>query len=114
MGVNMAKVAVLGHGVVGSGVVEVMEKNKAVIEKKAGQSMEVKRILDLREFPGLPYSDKFTKDFQDILNDEEISVVAEVMGGTHPAFEFVTACLEKGKSVVTSNKELVAAKGAQL
>ena len=75
----MAKVAVLGHGVVGSGVVEVMEKNKAVIEKKAGQSMEVKRILDLREFPGLPYSDKFTKDFQDILNDEEISVVAEVM-----------------------------------
>ena len=110
----MAKVAVLGHGVVGSGVVEVMEKNKAVIEKKAGQSMEVKRILDLREFPGLPYSDKFTKDFQDILNDEEISVVAEVMGGTHPAFEFVTACLEKGKCVVTSNKELVAAKGAQL
>lgn len=110
----MAQVAVLGHGVVGSGVVEVMQKNKAVIEKKAGQSMEVKRILDLREFPGLPYSDKFTKDFQDILNDDEISVVAEVMGGIHPAFEFVTACLEKGKSVVTSNKELVAAKGAQL
>ena len=67
----MAKAAVLGHGVVGSGVVEVMQKNKAVIEKKAGQSMEVKRILDLREFPGLPYSDKFTKDFQDILNDDE-------------------------------------------
>lgn len=110
----MAKVAVLGHGVVGSGVVEVMQKNKSVIEKKAGQTMEVKRILDLREFPGLPYSDKFTKDFQDILNDDEISVVAEVMGGTHPAFEFATACLEKGKSVVTSNKELVAAKGAEL
>ena len=110
----MAQTAVLGHGVVGSGVVEVMQKNKAVIEKKAGQTMEVKRILDLREFPGLPYSDKFTKDFQDILNDDEISVVAEVMGGTHPAFEFVSACLEKGKSVVTSNKELVAAKGAEL
>ncbi len=110
----MAKVAVLGHGVVGSGVVEVMTKNKEVIEKKAGQEMEVKRILDLREFPGLPYSDKFTKDFQEILNDDEISVVAEVMGGTHPAFEFVKACLERGKSVVTSNKELVAAKGAEL
>lgn len=110
----MAKVAVLGHGVVGSGVVEVMEKNKEVIEKKAGQEMEVKRILDLREFPGLPYSDKFTKDFQDILNDDEISVVAEVMGGTHPAFEFVKSCLERGKSVVTSNKELVANKGAEL
>ncbi len=82
----MAKVAVLGHGVVGSGVVEVMQKNKNVIEKKAGQTMEVKRILDLREFPGLSYSDKFTKDFQEILNDDEISVVAEVMGGTHPAF----------------------------
>ncbi|MBQ4153366.1 MAG: homoserine dehydrogenase, partial [Oscillospiraceae bacterium] len=98
----------------GSGVVEVMEKNKAVIEKKAGQTMEVTRILDLREFPGLPYSDKFTKDFQDILNDDEISVVAEVMGGIHPAYEFVTACLEIGKSVVTSNKALVAAKGAEL
>ena len=110
----MAKVAVLGHGVVGSGVVEVMEKNKEVIEKKAGQTMEVKRILDLREFPGLPYSDKFTKDFQDILNDDEISVVAEVMGGTHPAYEFVKSCLERGKSVVTSNKELVANKGAEL
>lgn len=110
----MAKVAVLGHGVVGSGVVEVMQKNRAVIEKKAGQTMEVKRILDLREFPGLPYSDRFTKNFDDILNDDEISVVAEVMGGIHPAYEFVTACLEKGKSVVTSNKELVAAKGAAL
>ncbi len=110
----MAKVAVMGHGVVGSGVVEVMQKNKSVIEKKAGQPMEVKRILDLRDFPDLSYSDKFTKDFQDILNDDEISVVAEVMGGTHPAYEYVTACLEKGKSVVTSNKELVAAKGAEL
>ncbi len=110
----MAKIAVMGHGVVGSGVVEVMEKNKSVIEKKSGQSMEVKRILDLREFPDLPYADKFTKDFQDILSDDEITVVAEVMGGIHPAYEFVTACLERGKSVVTSNKELVAAKGAQL
>lgn len=110
----MAKVAVLGHGVVGSGVVELFEKNRNSIEAKAGQPMEVKYILDIRDFPDLPYSDKFTKDFNQILNDEEVSVVAEVMGGLSPAFEYVKSLLEKGKSVVTSNKELVAAKGAEL
>ena len=106
--------AVLGHGVVGSGVVELFEKNRNSIEAKAGQPMEVKYILDIRDFPDLPYSDKFTKDFNQILNDEEVSVVAEVMGGLSPAFEYVKSLLEKGKSVVTSNKELVAAKGAEL
>lgn len=110
----MAKVAVLGHGVVGSGVVELFHKNKHSIESKAGQSMEVKYILDIRDFPGLPYSDRFTKDFNVILNDPEITVVAEVMGGLSPAFDYVKSLLEHGKSVVTSNKELVAAKGAQL
>ena len=110
----MAKVAVLGHGVVGSGVVELFHKNKHSIEAKAGQPMEVKYILDIRDFPNLPYSDRFTKDFQVILNDPEISVVAEVMGGLSPAFDYVKSLLEHGKSVVTSNKELVAAKGAQL
>ena len=110
----MAKVAVLGHGVVGSGVVELFHKNKHSIESKAGQPMEVKYILDIRDFPNLPYSDRFTKDFQVILNDPEISVVAEVMGGLSPAFDYVKSLLEHGKSVVTSNKELVAAKGAQL
>ncbi len=110
----MAKVAVLGHGVVGSGVVELFEKNRHSIEAKAGQKMEVKYILDIRDFDNLPYREKFTKDFRQILNDEEITVVAEVMGGLSPAFDYVKCLLEKGKSVVTSNKELVAAKGAEL
>ena len=104
----MVGVAVIGYGVVGSGVVELLDKNNKLFEKKAGQTMEVTRILDLREFPGLPYSDKFTKDFQDILNDDEISVVVEVMGGVEPAYTFVKKCLLAGKSVCTSNKELVA------
>ena len=106
--------AVIGHGVVGSGVVEVIMNNASTISKKLGKDMEVKRILDLRDFEGLSYSDKFTKDFNDILNDEEIGVVAEVMGGVHPAYEFTKALLESGKSVVSSNKALVAAKGADL
>lgn len=110
----MVKIAVLGHGVVGSGVVEVLHKNAASIAKKAGQELEVTRILDLREFPALPYAGLFTKEFQEILDDAEIQVVAEVMGGIHPACDFVKQCLEAGKSVVTSNKELVAARGAEL
>ncbi len=107
----MSKFAVLGHGVVGSGVVELFYKNKQSIEKKAGCEMDVKYILDLRDFPDSPYADKFTKDFNDILNDDEVTVVAECMGGVEPAFTFVKSCLEKGKSVATSNKELVAEKG---
>ncbi|MDF2566769.1 MAG: homoserine dehydrogenase [Oscillospiraceae bacterium] len=110
----MAKIAVLGHGVVGSGVVELCEKNKESIQKRAGQPIKVKHILDLREFPELNYADKFTKDFNVILNDDEVSVVVEVMGGINPAYDFVKASLQKGKNVVTSNKELVAAKGAKL
>lgn len=105
------KFAVLGHGVVGSGVVELFYKNKNSIEKRAGTEMDVKYILDLREFPDSPYADKFTKNFDDILNDDEVTAVAECMGGVEPAFTFVKACLEKGKSVSTSNKELVAEKG---
>ena len=110
----MAKIAVLGHGVVGSGVCEVIHENQESIIRRAGQPIEVKRILDLRDFDGLPYRDKFTKNFDDILHDDEISIVVEVMGDVSPAFEFSVASLKKGKSVVTSNKELVAAKGAQL
>ena len=105
------KFAVLGHGVVGSGVVELFYKNKKSIEKRAGTEMDIKYILDLREFPDSPYADKFTKDFNDIVNDDEVISVAECMGGVEPAFSFVKACLEKGKSVSTSNKELVAEKG---
>ncbi|MBQ8297528.1 MAG: homoserine dehydrogenase [Ruminococcus sp.] len=105
------KFAVLGHGVVGSGVVELFYKNKESIEKRAGTEMELKYILDLRDFPDTPYADKFTKDFNDILNDDEVTAVCECMGGLEPAFTFVKSCLEKGKSVSTSNKELVAEKG---
>lgn len=109
----MAKIAVMGHGVVGSGVCELLHSNQASIQRRAGQPIEVKRILDLRDFD-VSYKDKFTKNFEDIVNDDEISIVAEVMGGLHPAYEYSVACLEKGKSVITSNKELVAQKGAEL
>lgn len=105
------KFAILGHGVVGSGVAELFFKNKENIEKRAGTEMELKYILDLRDFPDTPYAEKFTKDFNDILNDDEVTAVCECMGGLEPAFTFVKACLEKGKSVSTSNKELVAEKG---
>lgn len=105
----MIKVAVMGHGVVGSGVVEILNNNP----KRGNEEFFVKRILDLRDFD-VDYKDRFTKDFNDILNDDEISVVAEVMGGISPAFDFVKSLLKAKKSVVTSNKELVAAKGAEL
>ena len=110
----MAKIAVLGYGVVGSGTVEVLYKNKQSLEKKAGQELDIKYILDLRDFPDSPYKDKFIKDFNIILNDPEISVVVEVIGGIKPSYDFVKSSLLAGKSVVTSNKELVAKKGAEL
>lgn len=107
----MVKFAVLGCGVVGSGVVELFEKNKALIEKRCGQELEMGYILDLRDFPDRPYGNKVVKSLDVILADPDVKVVAECMGGTEPAFTFVKACLEAGKSVATSNKELVAAKG---
>ncbi len=110
----MINIAVLGHGVVGSGVVELINAHTENIKKKAKEEIYVKHILDLREFNGLEYSDRFTKDYNDIINDDDVKIVVEVMGGIHPAFEFSKAALEKGKSVVTSNKELVAEKGAIL
>ena len=110
----MAKIAVLGYGVVGSGTVEVFYKNKANLEKKAGEELDIKYILDLRDFPDSPYADKFVKDFDIILNDPEVSVVTEVIGGIKPSYDFVKSSLMAGKSVVTSNKELVAKKGAEL
>ena len=108
------KIAVLGYGTVGSGVVEVLNQNKDSIEKRAGKAIEVKHVLDLRDFPGDPVQEILTHDFQDILNDPEVEIVAEVMGGVNPAYDFVKACLEHGKSVCTSNKELVAKHGAEL
>ena len=110
----MAKIAVLGYGVVGSGTVEVFYKNRENLEKKAGEPLDIKYILDLRDFPDSPYADKFTKDFNMILNDPEVTVVTEVIGGINPSYDFVKSSLLAGKSVVTSNKELVAKKGAEL
>ncbi|MGN1160781.1 MAG: homoserine dehydrogenase [Candidatus Fimenecus sp.] len=108
-------VAVMGYGTVGSGVVEVLTKNHDSIVKRSTQNeLEVKYILDLRDFPGDPNEDKMIKDFNIILNDDDVKVVVETMGGLHPAYEFVSSCLKAGKSVVTSNKELVAAKGCEL
>lgn len=110
----MVQVAVLGYGTVGSGVVEVLEKNKEKITPRAGEELEVKYILDLREFPGDPYEDKVVHDVNVILEDPEVKVVCETMGGVEPAFTFSKKALQAGKSVCTSNKELVAAHGPEL
>ena len=110
----MINVAVLGFGVVGSGTVEVLTENKALIEKKVGDTVNIKYILDLRDFPGNPFESLIVHDFNIILNDPEVSIVAEMMGGSHPAYDFTKACLEAGKSVVTSNKEVVANFGTEL
>ena len=110
----MAKVAVLGYGTVGSGVVVILYTNADSILKKAGQSIEVKSVLDLRDFPGDPIQEKIVHDIDLIINDDEIDVIVEVMGGVEPAFTFVKRALEAGKSVCTSNKALVAAHGAEL
>ncbi len=112
--VHMINVAVLGYGTVGSGVVEVLERNKAQITQRAGREVNVKYILDLRDFPGDPYEAKVVHDADVILNDPEVHVVCETMGGLHPAYEFSKRALESGKSVCTSNKELVAAYGPEL
>lgn len=111
---NMLNVSVLGYGTVGSGVVEVLTTNKESIAKKAGQEVNVKYILDLRDFPGDPHEDKVVHDFNTIVNDADVQIVVETMGGVKPAYDFVKACLEAGKSVCTSNKELVATHGAEL
>ncbi len=108
----MKKVAVLGFGIVGSGVVEVITESS--FKHKTGKELSVKAILDLREFPDSPFAGIITNDFEKIINDDEIDIVVETMGGLSPAFDFTLRALNAGKSVVTSNKELVAKKGAQL
>lgn len=108
------KIAVMGYGTIGSGVVEVLRINQEKITKRAGEPVEVKYILDLRDFPGDPMEDKIVHDYQTIVNDPEVGVVVETMGGVEPAYTFVKAMLEAGKQVATSNKNLVAAKGAEL
>lgn len=110
----MVNIAVLGYGTVGSGVVEVINTNHESINKKAGQEINIKYVLDLRDFPGDPIQEKIVHDYNIILNDDEIDIVVEVMGGIEPAYSFVKSALERGKSVATSNKELVAKHGSEL
>ncbi len=107
----MKKIAIIGFGVVGSGVYEIIRKNKQVLTKKAGEEIDIKKVLDIRDFSDHEESGLFTKDFNDILNDPEISIVVETMGGIKFAYDYTKAALSAGKSVVTSNKELVAAHG---
>ena len=108
-------VAIMGYGVVGSGVASLLKKNHDHIVKKSMQDeMELRYILDRRTFPGDPYEHLVVADFSKIVEDETVEIVVETMGGLHPAYEYVTACIKAGKSVVTSNKELVAAKGCEL
>ena len=110
----MVNIAILGYGTVGSGVFEVIRTNQEVINKRVGEELQIKYVLDLREFPGDPVSDVLTHDFEDIVNDEEVKIVVEVMGGIEPAYTFVKRSLLAGKSVATSNKALVAKHGAEL
>jgi len=110
----MINVAIMGYGTVGSGVFEVIRTNEKSIDKKVGEELRIKYVLDLREFPGDPVMEVLTHNFDDIVNDDEVKVVAEVMGGLRPAYDFTKRCLEAGKSVCTSNKELVAKHGAEL
>lgn len=111
----MVNVAILGYGVVGSGVYEVIRKNEKSIEKKTGgKAIRVTHILDLRDFPDHEQPELFTKNFDDIINDPDVSIVVEVMGGLSPAYEYSKAALLAGKNVVTSNKALVAEHGTEL
>ena len=110
----MIQVAVLGYGTVGSGGGEVIEKNKAESNKKSGEALNIKYILDLRDFPGDPYEDKVVHDVNVIMDDPEVKIICETMGGLKPAYDFTKRALLAGKSVCTSNKELVAAHGPEL
>ena len=110
----MIKVAIMGCGTIGSGVYEVIENNQAVLQKELGEEIRVAKILDLRSFPGTPYEKLVVNDISLIVDDPEISIVVETMGGTKPAYQFVKSCLLAGKHVTTSNKALVAAHGTEL
>ena len=108
------KIAIMGYGTIGSGVAAVVEKNRDSIAKKAGEPIEVKYVLDLREFPGDPVQEKLVHDVDIIMEDPEVGIVVETMGGVEPACTFVKKALQAGKSVTTSNKALVAKKGTEL
>ncbi len=110
----MINVAIFGFGVVGSGTAEVLTQNAKLISERVGEEINIKYILDLRDFPESPFADKIVHDVNVIINDPEVKICAELMGGSHPAFEFSSAALKAGKSVVTSNKEVVATFGPEL
>ena len=110
----MVNVAILGFGTVGSGVAEVLTMNSGIIDRRVNTELRLKYILDVRDFPDSPYADKFVKDFAVIENDPEVDIVVETIGGARIALEFTTRALKAGKSVVTSNKELVATHGYEL
>lgn len=107
-------VAILGFGTVGGGTAEMLTENKALLERRANQEINIKYIVDIREFPDSPFADRLTKDFSLVENDPEVSVVIEVIGGCGVAYDFTRRALKAGKSVVSSNKELVATHGAEL
>ncbi|MBR1757998.1 MAG: homoserine dehydrogenase [Lachnospiraceae bacterium] len=110
----MKHIAILGYGTIGSGVAAVLRVNAKQIAARAGEEIVVSKVLDLREFPGDPVQEILVHDYQEIVADESIDIVVETMGGVHPAFEFVSQALSQGRSVCSSNKELVASKGAEL
>lgn len=110
----MVNIAVMGYGTVGSGVVEVIDTNGKRINQRIGEELNIKYVLDLKDFPGNPVQEKIIHDFETIINDEDIQIVVEVMGGIEPAYTFVKRCLLAGKCVATSNKALVAKHGAEL
>ena len=110
----MIQAAVMGYGTIGSGVVEVLETNHESIAKRAGEGIEIKYVLDIRDFSGEPIANKVIHEYQTIVNDPDVKIVVETMGGVEPAYTFVKAMLEAGKHVTTSNKALVAEKGAEL
>ena len=110
----MINIAVMGYGTGGSGVVEVINTNGARINQRIGEELNIKYVLDMKDFPGDPVQDKIIHDFETIVSDEEVQIVVEVMGGIEPAYTFVKRCLQAGKSVATSNKALVAKHGAEL
>ncbi len=105
---TMTNIAILGFGVVGCGTAELITKNKHEVESLGGDEINIKYILDLRDFPDSPFADRVVHDFNIILNDSEVTTVIEVMGGSHPAYEFTASALRAGKNVITSNKEVVA------
>ena len=109
----MKQIAILGFGVVGSGTAEVLTENQKLIAERCSEAVNIKYILDLRDFPNHPLGDRIVHDINIILNDPEVVLVAEMMGGSHPAYEFTCSALKAGKSVVTSNKEVVANFGAE-